>query len=164
MHTDHQQIEINAVLGSNKLILRRTGEEEVIGVRVSTPDYNATAIVNLPDFLTAARVLCEGAEKAQPVSTPTRRALDLIAAERDRQNTLVDAGKIPWNCAHPMVALKDKALVWTEEAMEVSREFCAFASATLAIERHEAKQRLRTELIQLAAVSVAILESMEAQP
>lgn len=176
MHTkEHQQIEIQAVLGGNKLILRRTGDDDVIGVRVSTPDYNATAIVNLPDFLAAARVLCEGPEgrgespvaltpPSSPPSTPTTRILALIAQERARQNTLVDAGKIPWNCASPMVLLSEKNMVWSEEVLEAQREFCAFSSSGLAVERHEAKHRLHQELIQVAAVTVAILESLEGQP
>lgn len=166
MH-EHQQIEINAVLGLNKLILRRTGEEDVIGVRISTPDYNATAIINIPDFLAAARVLCEGIEgrgEYLPASGAMHRIFHQIANERARQNTLVDAGKIPWNCASPMVPIKDKSLVWTEEVLEATREFFAHGCALLAVDRFEAKNRLRTELIQVAAVTVAILESLEGQP
>lgn len=165
MHTttkDTQQIEINAVLGLNKLILRRTGEEDVIGVRVSTPDYNATAIINIPDFLASARTLCEG--PAAPANGPTTRILQLIANERARQNTLVDAGKIPWNCANSMVSLADKHAVFTEEVLEAAREFTAHACSGLAVERHEIRRKLHAELIQVAAVTVAILESLEGQP
>lgn len=172
MHTqkvETQQIEIAAALGQSKLILRRDSIGELIGVGIRTPDYNVTTVVNIPDFLTAARVLCEpqGASPSSPdqkASVTMLRVFDRITAERIRQNLLIDAGKIPWNCANPMVPLRDKALVFAEETAEAMREFCAHASAMLVADRDEAKQRLREELIQVAAVSVAILESMECQP
>lgn len=160
MH-EYQQIEIASALGSSKLTLRRSGDD-VIGVRVSTPDYNVSTVIKIPEFLLAARTLCEG--PAATANGPTTRILELIAEERARQNTLVDAGKIPWNCANSMVSLSDKHAVFTEEVLEAAREFTAHACANLAVERHEIRRKLRAELIQVAAVTVAILESLEGQP
>ena len=102
MHTEHQQIEINAALGQSRLTLRRDGAGEVIGVKITTADYNVTTVVNAPDFLAAARVLCETDSPLKAGAT-LRRVLDQVAVERVRQNALFDAGKIPWNCADPMV-------------------------------------------------------------
>lgn len=160
--TETQQIEIPAVLGTSKLKIRRDGTGEVIGIGITTPDYNVTTVVRPAEFLLAARTLCE--EPAAPARGPQRRVFLMIQDERARQEKLVDAGKLPWNCASAMVPLKDKSLAWTEECLEASREFLAHACAGLAVDRYAAKERLRKELVQVAAVTVAILESMEGQP
>lgn len=161
MH-EYQQIEIASALGSSKLTLRRSGDD-VIGVRVSTPDYNVSTVIKIPEFLLAARTLCEP-ESMWGKTAPMERVFHQIAEERARQNTLVDAGKIPWNCANSIVSLADKHAVFTEEVLEAAREFTAHACANLAVERHEIRRKLRAELIQVAAVTVAILESLEGQP
>lgn len=79
----------------------------------------------------------------------TDKMLALVRWERVRQNEMIASGKIPWDCADPKIMPTIKLIVLGEEFGECCR-------ANL-----EKKFRnLRQELIQTAAVAVAIAESL----
>jgi hypothetical protein len=73
-----------------------------------------------------------------------------IACERDRQNRLLREGKIANDCASPNVLPVYKVAVLGEEFGEVCKAV---------IERQD-KEQLIKELVQIAAVSIAWLESL----
>jgi hypothetical protein len=91
-----------------------------------------------------------------------RAILDLVLKERFRQNALVESGALPFNCADPKMAeVGDHTLklaVLTEEVGEVAKEVYELSVYESDAEDPEAK--LRTELIQVAAVAVAWAESL----
>ena len=93
--------------------------------------------------------------------------LDLVAAERARQNALIQEGRIPFDCADPSLDPSTKFPVLVEEVGEVAKELQELAAAIAKPiseaqldECEDALARLRTELIQVAAVAVAIAESL----
>lgn len=70
-----------------------------------------------------------------------------VSQERDRQDELLRAGKIPWNCADSEVSPADKYLVLAEEVGEVSRAIMEGGD-------------VYGELVQVAAVATAFAESV----
>ncbi len=84
---------------------------------------------------------------------PVARVLAEIADERARQEQLMRDGKFSFTCASPLCTGRDKLPVLGEEFGEVCREVCED-------QRPHARKRLRTELIQLAAVAAAWAESL----
>lgn len=84
-----------------------------------------------------------------------------IAAERIRQRELFHAGKLTFDCASPVTDNDRKLRVLTEELGEVAQaidqlERCGRRAASVF-----AREDLQTELVQVAAVAVAWLESLE---
>jgi hypothetical protein len=83
-------------------------------------------------------------------------AVSEIAIERKRQRHLLHRGKIKFNCAAPNVPHDKKLRVLTEELGEVAR--------AIDMEEREPgngwRDELRSELTQVAAVSLAWLESL----
>lgn len=79
--------------------------------------------------------------------------LGLIVRERDRQERLRAEGKFSETCASITMSPHVKLAVLMEEVGEVATELCE-PSRLSAV-------KLRNELIQVAAVCVAWLESME---
>lgn len=81
--------------------------------------------------------------------------LEEVVRERERQNSLLAQGRIPFNCAVVAIHPRDKFLVLMEEVGEV-------AEALQRPGQHSARvrQHLRSELIQLAAVATAWAESL----
>jgi len=75
------------------------------------------------------------------------RALRDVHEERLRQDDLISAGKIPWNCSDPDAPDGYKLAVLTEELGEVARAILEGSN-------------LREELIQVAAVAVAWAEAI----
>jgi hypothetical protein len=84
-----------------------------------------------------------------------RKVLYAIACERERQVELLAAGKIRYDCADPKVDPQRKLNVLTEEFLEAVRE------VNDADPDDDQPQRLRTELIQVAAVATAWVESLD---
>jgi hypothetical protein len=80
-----------------------------------------------------------------------------IRAERHRQEQL----HAPCTCASPLIEPAHKLAVLTEEVGEVAKEVLDLTNFERETEDPEAK--LRTELIQVSAVCVAWLESLEPQ-
>jgi NTP pyrophosphatase (non-canonical NTP hydrolase) len=74
---------------------------------------------------------------------------DAIFEERRRQEFLKSQGKFPWTCADAAPASM-KLAVLAEEFGEVAKEVC-----------DQRWDLLRDELVQVAAVCVAWLESMD---
>jgi hypothetical protein len=76
-----------------------------------------------------------------------------IIDERKRQLYMYDHGELAWICSSPsnIVSIEKKLGLLGEEFGEVCR----------AINDNEGKERLIEELIQLAAVAVGIIESLE---
>ena len=84
-----------------------------------------------------------------------------VAAERVRQNELFAEGKIPFNCSSRIVDLNRKLRVLVEEVGEVAE---AIDRIELSKPNHiPARDHLRDELVQVAAVACAWLEAMEAE-
>lgn len=79
------------------------------------------------------------------IPEPTRDALVLVARERAAQDAKWNRTPGLWECSNPL-----KLTVLAEEFGEVAR----------AILEKEGKDRLRAELIQVAAVAVAWAESI----
>lgn len=75
-------------------------------------------------------------------------AFTKIIAERTRQNAMINSGKIPHNCASNDVHPGIKISVLAEEFGEVAK----------AINDESSTDELRTELIQVCAVALAIYE------
>lgn len=84
----------------------------------------------------------------------SRQVMVSVLMERQRQSILYSSGRFDFTCADPRISPLRKLAVLTEEIGEVSKE-CN--------ELHQpgARDRLRTELVQVAAVALAWLESME---
>jgi hypothetical protein len=94
-----------------------------------------------------------------PNAARTYRVLDEVAAERARQHALLAAGAITLDCADPAVDLRDKFPVLIEETGEVA-ELMQNLGPPDTIARRLLLNDLRDELIHLAAVAVAIAESL----
>jgi hypothetical protein len=98
----------------------------------------------------------------------TQAIVDEIVRERERQETLRRSGKFLWTCASPDVATVKKLAVLAEEFGEASR---AATEEMIALDKGRpedaagARLLLREELVQVAAVCLAWLESLtEASP
>lgn len=87
----------------------------------------------------------------------TVHALVAVSKERDRQEELILAGRIPWNCADPSIADDKKLAVLVEEVGEVAR---AMLEGTYRPDQLEA---LLAEVVQVAAVAVAWVEALQAE-
>jgi 3-methyladenine DNA glycosylase AlkC len=102
----------------------------------------------------------------------TGEVLRAVHHERRRQDALVKQGKFSWNCGDPRVPWSEKIAVLLEEVGEASREVVEWmisrdkyaADPQLKVmPPHREKyfrDRLRTELVQIAAVCVAFAESL----
>ncbi len=86
-----------------------------------------------------------------------------IARERHRQNELKMAGKFAYTCADPQICDAERYAVLGEEYGEVGREICETIGRKVFTEAGERDylKRLRAELIQVAAVAVAWVESID---
>jgi hypothetical protein len=86
-----------------------------------------------------------------------------VASERIRQESLVRDGKIPWTCSDPNIPDGGKSFVLGEEYGEVCRAAyeCYNCDTLAARGSSEKRKHLRLELIQLAAVAVAWVESID---
>lgn len=93
-----------------------------------------------------------------------KQILRAIRDERFRQQSLFMAGKIGFDCADPNVSDTDKLPVLLEELGEVGEELQILAPILKCPEsktsKADLKYRLRTELIQVAAVACAWAESL----
>jgi hypothetical protein len=87
-----------------------------------------------------------------------RPILERIWIERLRQKDLFRAGRIGFDCASPVVSDDRKLRALVEEVGEVAKEIDA---AEFGDNKKQARLRMRTELIQVAAVAIAWLESLE---
>ena len=88
-----------------------------------------------------------------------------IVAERLRQEELKDRGKFSWTLADRVnpksgrtILDAERLTVIAEEFGEVSREVC---EGMRQLQRDAYRERLRTELIQLAACCVAWCEALD---
>jgi NTP pyrophosphatase (non-canonical NTP hydrolase) len=102
-------------------------------------------------------------------------ALEAVARERLRQDELVRRGKFSWNCAFDGPAYSEKLAVLMEEVGEVAREvtehiitrdkYTADSKLLVMPEHREEhfRERLKKELIQVAAVCVAWVEHLSGQ-
>lgn len=80
----------------------------------------------------------------------TSNVLRMVRIERDRQDTLIAEGVIPHDLALAYVPSGLKLGVLTEELGEVAK----------ALNDQEGSERLREELVQVAACAVAWAESL----
>ena len=77
-------------------------------------------------------------------------AIVAVAEERERQEELFRLGHLRWTAAHPECPDEKRLSALVEEVGEVAR----------ALHDGESPERLREELIQVAAVAVAWVESL----
>lgn len=94
-----------------------------------------------------------------PNAQRTYRVLDLVAVERARQARLLAEQAIPFDCANPAVPVAEKLPVLVEEVGEVA-EALQLLHLSSGAGRQLIQERIREELIQVAAVAVAIAESL----
>ena len=87
---------------------------------------------------------------------PTNRVLKLVARERLRQAELKQSGKFTHTCADDGLAPGQRLAILVEEVGEAARELCDAKPNSL-----ETHRRLKTELVQVAAVAVAWVEFLE---
>jgi len=87
-----------------------------------------------------------------------------IARERVRQRELLRAGKITFDVASTIPDDNRKLRVLVEEVGEVAQEIDDLEYAKHSAVKKAVTARLKTEIIQVAAVCVAWLESMEVKP
>jgi hypothetical protein len=149
MHTtpDQQFVEILA---------RVRGEEERLRIESHDKSLVITCgkfngLVNRDEFFLAAKLV------ACDISESLERAFHAVQAERCRQLELYQDEKIPFTCDSDDIQLTSKLGVLMEEVGEVAREV---NEADNSLRPDEALKRLRTELIQVAAVAVAWAESL----
>ena len=83
-----------------------------------------------------------------------------VIIERSRQDNLQKQGRFPWTCADIEVPDANKLAILTEEVGEVAREI---SESFVWPEDPERRERLRTELIQVAAVAVGWAEGLDEQ-
>lgn len=96
-----------------------------------------------------------------------------IWEERQRQETLVKAGKFLWTCASANISLDRKMSVLSEEVGETANEIVEYGITSDKYEKEQLPfpahrrryylERIRTELIQVAAVCVAWIEALDKQ-
>ena len=119
-----------------------------------------------------AEALSERAGKLATGYGKTWEVLLAVLSERRRQDALVLQGKFAWNCGDAKVPWAEKLAVLMEEVGEaanevvewiISRDKYAADPQLKAMPPHRERyfrDRLRTELIQVAAVCVAFAESL----
>lgn len=86
-----------------------------------------------------------------------------IATERDRQRRLFHTGKITFDCASTLPDPNRKLRVLTEEIGEVAQELDRLEALRDRRGERFVLEDLETELVQVAAVAVAWLESLQAK-
>lgn len=92
-------------------------------------------------------------------------AMRLMADERARQDDLLRKGKLLYNCSSIVASPRRKLRVLVEEMGEVAQAIDDIERAVDhgmgSVERKKLCSHLRTELIQVAAVCAAWMESLE---
>jgi hypothetical protein len=116
--------------------------------------------------------IVEAAKEQVAAMERTGEVLRAVHHERRRQDALVAKGKFLWNCATPNIPWSEKLAVLVEEVGEAGREvvewmisrdkYAADAQLKTMPPHRELyfRNRLRTELVQIAAVCVAFAESL----
>jgi hypothetical protein len=87
-----------------------------------------------------------------------------IAAERDRQRQLFQTGEITLDCGSPLPDPNRKLRVLLEEIGEVAQELDKLEGCADRRSERFVIEDLETELVQVAAVAVAWLESLAKGP
>lgn len=105
-----------------------------------------------------AHLVTCGLAPPQPARPLPQQALTDIAAERVRQEQLRHEGRFPYTCAGEGLTPAEKLAVLAEEFGEVAREI----SDARNCRTEPNPKRLRAELVQVAAVAVAWVESLDA--
>lgn len=90
----------------------------------------------------------------------TVAALELVARERDRQEQLKAAGRFAHSCADDGLTLAEKLACLVEEVGEVAQEVLTQEGRRLARDTVGTREALRRELVQVAAVATAWIESI----
>ncbi|MGH9966562.1 MAG: hypothetical protein ACREBG_01845 [Pyrinomonadaceae bacterium] len=85
--------------------------------------------------------------------------LQAIRNECHRQEELIKSGKFSWSCDKPGIPDSQRLTVLAEEFGEVAREVM---EALISESRYD-REKLRKELVQVAAVRVAWCEALEAE-
>jgi hypothetical protein len=100
----------------------------------------------------------------RPYQGNTDAVLSAISAERDRQESLKAAGRFMFTCADDAMTDGECLAVLVEEIGEVAHEINEVIGKRLTQGKREAyRERLRTELIQVAAVATAWVERIDGE-
>jgi heme exporter protein D len=91
----------------------------------------------------------------------TRDILDEVLFERERQERLKDDGRFDYTLATNDLTYSDKLAVMQREMGEVAHTVYVPGDRRESLLSQQTKQRLREELIQVAACAVAWAESLE---
>jgi hypothetical protein len=94
------------------------------------------------------------------IGSKTERALTAVGSERKRQERLKETGKFKFTCAGIEMTPAEKFAVLGEEFGEVAREVLTQPDDAIAHDTKGSREGLRSELIQVAAVAVAWVESL----
>lgn len=95
-----------------------------------------------------------GGEKPAINTNPINKVFQAVKDERNRQEKLKEAGKFDWTCADKRPN-SEKLSVLAEEFGESAIEVCEEMNGK------DTRQKLRKELIQVAAVSIAWIEALD---
>ena len=162
MHPDSHKIEILGIVsGSPGAGNYDSGDGSILqlfthgeSIQVEISDRNGRKGIHVPpsELLTGVRIMADDIPEA------TTRAVAAVVQERARQRELWMAEKLPFNCDAEDIGLGEKLSALAEEFGEVAKEV---NEANASIHPREPMQRLRIELIQVAAVAVAWAESLE---
>ena len=93
----------------------------------------------------------------------TRGVLAEILDERDRQEHLKAAGRFVGTCADHELTNAEKLAVLVEEVGEVARALLSQPDRQLARDQLSNRECLRTELVHVATVAVAWIESLNGE-
>ena len=94
------------------------------------------------------------------MSDRTTSAVELVVAERERQDVLKAQGRFEFTCADDALTNAEKLACLTEELGEVAREVLTQEGRRLARDTMGTKEALRKEIVQVAAVALAWIEAL----
>lgn len=83
--------------------------------------------------------------------------LSLVVDERERQDRLKDQGRFKYTCSDPEMTHPERLAVLVEEVGEAGHE----VNEAIGGHRPLDLQKLRKELVEVAAVTVAWIEAVE---
>lgn len=168
--TPRQRVFGRLALHRNRLlVLGQSSEEDrlvsvMIGLGTIATDLYAGVPHLLAGHLDRIAAWCAGWVEALGAREDV---FSLIHQERDRQVALFVEGRISFECSSVVAEPRRKLRVLIEEVGEVAEAIDEWerwnASPRAGVQQQRAQKHLVTELIQVAAVCVAWLESLEAK-
>lgn len=140
--------------------------ETMVPVAVATVEPAGTFRFTAADLRDAvktagAEIPVDGVEVPKGVDIDaTGRAFAEIADERFRQEVLRSQGRFPYTCASKDLGDLEKFVILSEEVGELARAVVEVEKLANDTHHADARDAMRKELVQIAAVAVAWLESL----